>query len=70
MCCAAFLGSRTLSTRLKASMAEEAAADNAQRNAERKITARIMMLKEYQYLKSKYFREDGGALKRGVLEDI
>ena len=51
-------------------MAEEAAADNAQRNAGRKIAARIMMLKEYQYLKSKYCREDEGAPKKGALEDI
>ena len=59
MCWAAALGSRILSTRLKASMAAEAAADDAHRNAERKNVARIVMLKERQYLKAKYRTKEG-----------
>ena len=35
-------------------MAAEAAADDAQRNAERKIAARMIEFKEYEYLKAKY----------------
>lgn len=45
-------------------MAAEAAADDAQRNAERKIVGRIVMLKEIQYLKAKCHREEGYSWKR------
>lgn len=39
-------------------MAAEAAADDAHRNAERKIVGRMIMLKGVQYLKAKYHREE------------
>lgn len=67
MCWVAALGSRTLSTRLKASMAADAAANDAHRNAKREIAARMMMLKEYQYLKAKYCRKE---IDMSTLEEV
>ena len=54
LCWAAILGFKTLSTRLKALMAVEAAADDAHRNAVSHVAARMMKLKDYRYLKTKY----------------
>ena len=49
-------------------MAAEAAAEDAHRNAERKIAARMIELREYEYLKAKYRRRGylGRIYRRGI----
>ena len=70
LCCAATLGSKILSTRLKASVAAEAAADDAYRSTERQVAARMMILEGVPVLEDQVSQKGNGMSRRVLMRKI